>query len=229
MPNFFRDRLPETSFSSGNTAGILLQVPPDTHARNDGDSTGTHERRAHPRFVVQLTGLCSIAGGDDVPCVVRDLSVGGCALQCETATPLGSRVIAALPQIGLIDGRVVRTFGACFALALTARRLQRERVTNYLDWLVRRNSEASFEARAHVRIVPFRRIVALTVGSEITTARIVDVSRSGVALTTTRAVAVGDAVVVGEKAATVVRPLKGGFAANFREELGLAFDASVVF
>ena len=136
----------------------------------------------HGDFAAGLaSAVAQISGRDDVFALVTNRG--------KSAEDIERALRDALDALG---ANVVFTDLPAGSCTFAARRLQRERVTNYLDWLVRRNSEASFEARAHVRIVPFRRIVALTVGGEITTARIVDVSRSGVALTTTRAVAVGD-------------------------------------
>lgn len=190
---------------------------------------GGEERRAFPRFALTLAGLCSVAGGADVPCAVTNMSMGGVALQAEVLPAIGETVIVALPQIGLLHGRVARVFADGFAMAFDDGRRQRERVASYLTWLVARRLDAGLEERGFERLVPFRRIVSIFVaeGSAVA-ARIVDVSRSGVALTTTASVNLGDPVTVGATRAVVVRLLEGGFAARFVEPLGLAFEATII-
>lgn len=185
------------------------------------------ERRVFPRFKVELVGSCSIAGSADVTCTAIDLSLAGLALRCGAAALIGDQVTASLPQVAFLRGTVVRTFPGGFAIALAAGRSQRERLASYLVWLVAREENADIEDRVHVRLVPLRRIVTVTAGGVATTARIVDLSQSGVALTATRSVAVGDELLVGDTSAVVVRTFQGGFAARFAEALDAAFDVTV--
>ena len=192
--------------------------------RYDGD-----ERRAFPRFALTLAGKCSVAGGADVPCTVVDMSMGGAALRAEVDPTVGEAVIVALPQIGFLRGRVARIFNGGFAVALEQGRSQRERVASYLTWFVASRLDPELEERAFERILPFRRVVAISVaGKPTVAARIVDISRSGVALTATATVSLGDAVTVGNTRAVVVRLIEGGFAARFVEPLGAGFDATVI-
>ena len=65
-------------------------------------------------------------------------------------------------------------------------------------------------------------------GSPAVTARIVDVSRSGVALTTVAKPAIGENLVVGATPAVVVRLFKGGFAARFPTPLDADLDATII-
>ncbi len=186
------------------------------------------ERRAFPRLKVELFGTCSVAGKADEPCLARDMSVGGLAVACDGRAALAAEVVVSLPQVGLLRGRIVRAFGGGFAMAFAEGRVQRERVSNFLTWLVERETDSGLEDRLHARIVPMRRLVSLVAAGESSMARIVDVSRSGVAVTSTSSVRVDDAIVVGRQAAVVVRLLEGGFAARFVEPLGPEFDASIV-
>ena len=192
--------------------------------RYDGE-----ERRTFPRFALTLAGMCSLAGGADVPCTVMDMSMGGVALRTEVDPTVGEAVIVALPQIGLLRGRVARVFAGGFAVAFEQGRAQRERVASYLTWVVASRLDPELEERAFERIVPFRRVVAISVaGKPTVAARIVDMSRSGVALTATATVSLGDPVTVGGTRAVVVRLLEGGFAARFVEPLGPGFDATII-
>lgn len=186
------------------------------------------ERRAFPRLKVELFGTCSVAAGPDEACFTRDMSVGGMAVLCDIRTAIEAEAVVSLPQVGLLRGRVVRCFGGGFGMAFVEGRAQRERVSNFLTWLVERETDSGLEDRMHARVVPLRRLVSLAASGESSMARIVDVSRSGVALTSTCNVQVEDAIVVGTRAAVVVRLLEGGFAARFVAPLDPEFDASIV-
>lgn len=204
-------------------------VSSDPASGTDKMELFTGDWRAYPRLQVDLVGICSVAGRPDVSCLARDLSVGGMSLLCDDrAATLDTEVVVSLPQVGLLRGRVVRVFPGGFAMTLAEGRAQRERVSNFLTWLGERETDCGLEDRAHARIVPLRRMVSLGAAGETSMARIVDVSRSGVALTSTAGVQVGNEVVVGSKAAVVVRMLEGGFAARFAEPLGPDFDASII-
>ena len=186
------------------------------------------ERRAFPRLKIELFGTCSVAAKADEACLARDMSVGGLAIVYDGRAAVDTEAVVSLPQVGLLRGRVVRVFGGGFAMAFAEGRAQRERVSNFLTWLVERETDSGLEDRLHARIVPMRRLVSLAAQGETSMARIVDVSRSGVALTSTSGVRIDDDIVVGSHPAVVVRLLEGGFAARFVAPLGPGFDASIV-
>ena len=86
-------------------------------------------------------------------------------------------------------------------------------------------------ARRHQRIVPLeRRVVVTTTDGRKLIGTIADVSRSGVALTARLPrIAVGEAVTVGTRAATVARLSERGIAFQFVTELDPAtFDEAIV-
>ena len=187
------------------------------------------ERRAYPRHGVTLTGVCAISESGDATCQVIDMSVGGAALRTEVAAPVGAPIIVSLPQVGLVRGRVARPISGGLAMTFDEGRAQRECITGFLTWLMARRLDAGLEDRTFERVVPFHRLVEIAFGEgPSTNARIVDVSRSGVALTTTASAIPGDAMRVGGTDAVVVRLSAGGLAARFLEPLGADFDASVI-
>jgi hypothetical protein len=72
------------------------------------------------------------------------------------------------------------------------------------------------EDRRHERIEPRNRSTTLTLpGGRQHLARIVDVSRSGAALTVDASAPIGAPVVVGSRPAQVVRAFNGGLAVEF--------------
>ena len=192
-------------------------------SRRDG------ERRAYPRFSATLAGACSVSGQPDVPCSLIDMSMSGAALRVETNAEVGTAVIASLPQVGLLHGRVARVFPGGLAMAFDEGRRQRERIASYLTWLVARGLDDDLEERGAERIVPLRRLVEVSLGSRpATTARIVDVSRTGAALTTSIPASLGECVTVGGTQAVVARLFPGGFAVRFVEPLDADPDVTIV-
>lgn len=189
------------------------------------------ERRCYPRFSVALTGVCSVAGSSDVACVIYDLSLGGAAVRCDGTAAVGDRVILSMPLVGLLEGRIVRTMHNAFAVAFEGRGAQRgKRIGDYLAFIILSAEEPDREDRVHQRLVPLQRIVAITrADGRSHMARIIDASRSGIALTTTVAVSVGELIVVGSTAAEIVRIFDGGLAARFKVPLDTTFDATIVF
>jgi hypothetical protein len=185
------------------------------------------EKRAYPRFPINLAGLCSATGSADVPFVTVDISLGGIALTCEVKPDIGTVILVQIPEIGLLTGRTCRHLSNGFAFSFAGGALERMRVRRYLAWHVTRN-DSRFDVRHYERIVPLRRIVKLTIhGQHISTARIIDVSRSGVAISTSRTLQEGDLVDVGSYAAVTVRVFFGGMAARFVRPFTGPFDASV--
>lgn len=186
------------------------------------------ERRAYPRFKVALNGICSIANGNDRACAVLDLSLGGAQVVCSAPAKVGDDASLLLPHIGLVGARVTRASADGLGVAFTGGVRQRRRVQDYLVFVLRSQEDDTVDARTHRRIVPLRRTVEVRrAGAGSHMARIRDVSRSGVALTTTVEMTIGEDIVIGATAAEVVRVFKGGGAARFATPLAPTFDASV--
>lgn len=61
------------------------------------------ENRKHPRQLVHPSASWSVQGGAAVPARCRDLSLGGCFLECETPQPFGTAVVVLLELPGLLD------------------------------------------------------------------------------------------------------------------------------
>lgn len=186
------------------------------------------ERRAYPRFQVSLHGICSVAGGDDTSCSILDLSLGGARVACAAHAETGARLSLQIPHIGLLAARVARLSDEGTGVEFVGGAAERRRVRDYLIFVLEVREDRAVEDRAFERIVPLRRTVEVRrADARAHMARIKDVSRSGVALTTTVEMAVGEAILVGTTPAEVVRVFDGGFAARFRNQLAPTFDAAI--
>lgn len=147
-----------------------------------------------------------------------DMSPGGVSFSAGETVEHGERIVVYLDQLGRFEGRVVREFGAGFAIAMKLPFAKRDRLADQLTWLANRHALGLPEDRRHERIRPanIRTTLILPQGREVV-ATIVDVSRSGVALSFANALTmtVGTPVTVGAAQGRIVRPLANGVAVEF--------------
>jgi hypothetical protein len=111
---------------------------------------------------------------------------------------------------------VARHFYGGFAIQMKLPPLKREKLADQLTWLANRQVLGMPEDRRHERIAPRERNTTLTLpGGREHLARIIDVSRSGVALAVDVTPPIGTPVTVGSRPAQVVRQFSGGLAVEF--------------
>jgi hypothetical protein len=177
---------------------------------------GRQERRRHQRVKVRLTGQFMRQDRREFPCATIDISPGGIAFESEASGEIGERIIAYLNQIGRVEGTVARHFYGGFAIQMKLPPLKREKLADQLTWLVNRQVLGMPEDRRHERIEPRNRNTTVTLpGGRQHLAHIIDVSRSGAALTVDATPPIGAPVTVGSRPAQVVRQFSGGFAVEF--------------
>ncbi|MDJ1159392.1 PilZ domain-containing protein [Chelatococcus sp. SYSU_G07232] len=178
------------------------------------------ERRRHARVKVALLGRYMLSNRQEYPCQTIDMSPGGVSLIAPMRGEIGERVIVYLEHIGRIEGEIVRHIENGFAMTIAAPLRKRDKLANQLTWLANRHALGLPEDRRHERIVPRKAIALLRLpdGSEHAV-RIIDVSLSGAALSSTLRPTIGTAVVVGRTPAKVVRRFEGGIAVEFQTPL----------
>ncbi len=190
-------------------AGVSMAAAYATDARR-------RERRRHQRVKVRLTGQFMRQDRQEFPCATIDISPGGIAFEAEAGGEIGERIIAYLNQIGRVEGTVARHFYGGFAIQMKLPPLKREKLADQLTWLANRQVLGMPEDRRHERIAPRNRNTSLTLpGGRELTARIIDVSRSGAALTVDANPPIGTPVTAGSRPAQVVRQFNGGVAVEF--------------
>ena len=177
---------------------------------------GRRERRRHQRVKVRLTGQFMRQDRREFPCATIDISPGGIAFEAEASGEIGERIIAYLNQIGRVEGTVARHFYGGFAIQMKLPPLKREKLADQLTWLANWQVLGMPEDRRHERIAPRNRNTTLTLpGGREHLARLIDVSRSGAALTVDANPSIGTPVTVGSRPAQVVRQFSGGVAVEF--------------
>ena len=175
-----------------------------------------------------LQGLCSVNGGGDVPCLAIEILPDRLTVKSDARAAFADEAILSLPHIGLLKATVTGVFVGGFTLAFEPS--PQSKLGLYLDWLEHRfGSDASADARRFLRIVPIKRLVALETDDEpVSFVRIVDLSRSGVAFTSSKLSKEGARIRIGAHTGVIVRLFDGGAAAHFDQFIdGDAFDVMI--
>lgn len=178
------------------------------------------ERRRHPRVPVTVKGRFLAPDGSEHPCAIRDMSLSGIALMCETPIALGSHLIIYLDDFGRFEGDVVRIFDGGFAIETALSGPRRERVADRLTAYAK--GETTPPARA------FRRYSAAEGGFEETQmlnlpdgrsipCRVVDMSLGGANVALENREPIGTPVSLGRMKGRIVRHTDEGIAIAFSD------------
>lgn len=187
------------------------------------------ERRRHQRVEISLLGRYMLEDKREFPCLTTDMSPGGLACVAPVRGAIGERVVAYLDQIGRVEGKIVRHSERGFAVQFSLPYIKREKIANQLTWLVNRDTLGMPEDRRHERIVPYRRHAILKIeGDREHVVKLIDVSVSGAAISTTAKPAIGTKVILGQTPGHVVRIFEGGIAISFDKVITAeSFDENI--
>jgi hypothetical protein len=166
------------------------------------------EKRRHERFELALLGRFMRANKQEYPCKVRDISVGGAALNSPVDVEVGERIIAYIDFLGGIEGVVVRGFEGGFALKFTATLHKREKLAAQLTWYMNRDLLDAEDARrpGHDRLTLVNKATALRLADgRLIPVSILDVSISGASVGTDIRPQLGMEVKLGTFRARVMR------------------------
>ncbi|MDP4005854.1 PilZ domain-containing protein [Methylobacterium sp. NEAU K] len=174
------------------------------------------DQRRHQRVRVAVLGRYMLADRREYPCQTVDMSPGGVRLTCAVVGEVGERVVLYLEHIGRIEGIIARHSTGGFAVQLSATPRKRDKIASQLTWLANREILGLPEGRSHERLVPTQTAVVLRLdgGREIH-ARLIDISMSGVAISSSVSLPLGAAVTVGSTPGRLVRYFEGGFGVQF--------------
>jgi hypothetical protein len=189
----------------------------------------TRDRDTDVRFVGSINGRYTLssrrrreAGGpaqvEVFACRVMSISALNVAVTAPVSGAVRERLTAHIDGIGLIAGNVARLIPDGFVFDVDATADERTALAARIGWLKRKRFNAEEDRREHRRFLPrdARSIVTLADG-RVLKCVLIDVSRSGAAVSADLVPVVGDRVVVGSLPARVIRPLKVGFAVQFDE------------
>jgi len=176
----------------------------------------SEERRRSQRVRVNLLGRYMLADRREFPCQVANMSPGGMALIAPVAGDPGERVIAYVDHVGRLEGVIARRFENGFAMTIAATTRKRDKLAAQLTWLANRHILGLPEDRRHGRIIPRSPAGRLILPNGVNIAvRVMDISQSGVAISTKERPDIGAPVTIGKTQGRVVRHLEDGIAVEF--------------
>jgi hypothetical protein len=177
------------------------------------------EKRAIQRVRISIGGRFMLEDRSEHGGTAVEASVQAMAIDCDARPNVGERVIAYFYTIGRVEGKVVRLTDQGFVLDIATTVMKRDRLANQLTWLANRDILNLPEDRRHDRIVPRDpRIDVRNLTNPFPAAvqgHLIDVSRSGAAVSIKGPFVKDDEIMLGTTPARVVRAFDGGIAIEF--------------
>ncbi|WP_398478398.1 PilZ domain-containing protein [Tardiphaga sp.] len=135
---------------------------------------------------------------------------------------LGDRIDTYFGDFGKLEGEISDTVSGSFLLELMLTRPQRQKMSDQLTWLEKKQKDPSIkDGRKQARIVPASPHSMLTFADgTMKSCFVIDMSSSGAAVSADVQPEIGTPLAVGACVGRVVRHLAGGFAVKFVEEQG---------
>jgi hypothetical protein len=132
--------------------------------------------------------------------------------------PVGERVIAHFDELGKIEGLITRLIEDGFAMRLFLHKDRRVWLAKKIDWLDNHRHHKLPDDRTHKRIIPQKsRSTVMLADGTVRGCFVIDMSVSGVAVSSELTPRLGDVLAVGKIVGRVVRIFSEGFAVRFIE------------
>ena len=178
------------------------------------------------RFIGAVAGRYALSdrkrpGASKAPvyaCRLCSVSTRTAVVVGPVAADTGENVTAHFEAFGILRGKVNRQLPSGFVMDLTLNADARDKLGRKIVWHKKRVYDQAEDRREHKRIQlrDPRTIITLGDGSRIP-CFVIDVSRSGIALSAQRSPEIGTPLAVGKLVGRVVRYLDIGFAVKFLE------------
>jgi hypothetical protein len=171
------------------------------------------ERRRHVRVQVELPARYLAPDGGEFDAVTVNVSAVAVRFRASHRPRPGDEIVAYVQDLGRMAGSVLRVTEDGFVLLIKGTALKAERLQQKIDWL---KPSGAPDRRLFPRVTVEGAMIGLRCadGRE-DTARIVDVSTSGIAVRTELVLHVGETLDIGEQKGVIVRLFEGGAAARF--------------
>jgi hypothetical protein len=192
----------------------------------------TAEKRNIPRVAISIGGRFMREDRSEYGGTAIDASIQTVTVETDVKCRVGERVIGYFYTIGRIEGKVLQTTDTGFTLEIVTTPMKRDRLASQLTWLANREILNLPEDRRHDRVVPRDPRIPvrnLTDNSGNTVqGHLIDVSRSGAAVSIKGTFAKDDEILLGTTPARVVRAFDGGIAVEFHGSVPDAmFDVNI--
>ena len=193
-------------------------------ASTNGTAQLVDERRLDVRYVGPISGCYTLSrtrdmetGGIEVfACRTQSISPSAVAITAPVMGAPGERVTARFDGLGILQGSIVRQTPDGFVFQIDAPDQERARLAARIGWLKRRSVRKEADHRAFKRFQPRdpQSTIKLESG-ETMRCFVIDLSRSGAAVSCNHVPQPGEKLVLGTLPCHVVRRLEVGFAVQF--------------
>jgi hypothetical protein len=174
------------------------------------------DRRRFQRVQLSLLGRCMFPDRRECPCQLLEISPGDASFVSPFCGEIGERVISYIDNIGRLEGVIVEKSDHGFVMSISASQRKRDKLADTLTWLANRHVLNLAEDRRHLRRTPRRSDTTVVLADGTThSARIIDMSLSGAALSTGLRPPLGSPIRLGRLGARVVRHFEDGIGVEF--------------
>jgi len=192
------------------------------------------------KFVGVLSGCYTVSNRRDpatgalkvYACRTQSISTDRIVLDAVFAGSNGDRIVVKLEEVGILRGVVERALPHGVAATLEIPEDERGKLAAKLVWIKKRRFRHLIDKRAHPRWFPRNpRTQLMFADGHTLDAFIIDLSRSGVAISADVRPAIGTPLSVGRVLGRVVRHLEAGFAVGFpalHEEAGIEEELTML-
>ncbi len=175
------------------------------------------------RAVVAIPGRYALANRRDTSgerrefaCRTVSISTQQIELAGPVTGPIGERVIAHFDELGKLEGAVARVSDDGFLMRLSLPSNRRAWLAAKIDWLDKHRHHNLPDDRTHKRIFPKRaRSTVMLADGTLRGCFVIDMSVSGVAVSSELSPRLGTVLAVGKIIGRVVRIFPEGFAVRF--------------
>lgn len=174
------------------------------------------DRRRFQRVQLSLLGRCMFPDRRECPCQLLEISPGDASFVSPFCGEIGEKVIAYIDSIGRLEGVIVDKIEHGFVMSISASPRKRDKLADSLTWLANRHVLNLAEDRRHLRRTPRKSdtFIVLADGTQHNV-RIIDMSLSGAALSTSLRPPLGSPVKLGRLGARIVRHFEDGIGIEF--------------
>jgi len=174
------------------------------------------ERRRYKRVPVSLSGRLFVpAENREAHCKIADMSPGGARITCDVIPPQGAQVVVYIDGFGRFEGIVARPDTDAFGIQFNCSQHKRERVAEQLTLYLNGGNLDESSLRRHDR-APTKGLARFTrANGDVVNCEVLDLSLSGVSLSTDVRPPVGEFVLIGQMAGRVARHHETGIGIEF--------------
>jgi len=174
------------------------------------------ERRRYKRVSVELSGRLFVPTENrEAHCKIADMSPGGARIICEAIPAQSMQVVVYIDGFGRFEGIVARPDEGGFGIEFTCSAHKRERVAEQLTLYLNGGSLDEAALRRHERKETKGLASFTRANGDVVKCEVLDLSLSGVSLTTDIRPPVGEFVLIGQMAGRVARHHETGIGIEF--------------